>query len=263
MLKNVDIYGHWGGRGTSMVASRAFDDRGQSLGWPAATRVPQPRAVGDTTHVCTHYHALHNVRRSLHDHVGSSLAGLTMSIDIASRALADDRTDIAQLLDDLRSDVTALLDHVRLLITDSDPRPHEGSVAVALRSMVIGMSRVAGDGMAISLDVDTGFGAVPEDVAWAAFWIVREAMTNVLKHSRARSCAVTLSVRLDHVHVQVRDDGVGLKDARPGGGAGLAIMTSRATDHGGWCSIERGSPRGVVVTALLPLLDSVRPGEVR
>lgn len=241
-----------------MVASRAFDDRGQSLGWPAAARVPHPRAVGDTTHVCTHYHALHDVRRSLHDQVGSALAGMTMSIDLASRALADDRSETARLLDDLRADVTALLEHVRLLITGSDPRPHEGSVAVALRSMIIGMSRVAGDGMAISLDVDPGIVTVPEDVAWAAFWIVREAMTNVLKHSRARNCAVTLSVRLDHMHVQVRDDGVGLDHARPGG-AGLAIMTSRATDHGGWCSIERGSPRGVVVTALLPLLESARP----
>ena len=246
-----------------MVASRAFDDRGQSLGWPAETRIPHPRAVGDTTHVCAHYHALHDVRRSLHDHVGATLAGLTMSIDLAGRALAENRPDTTRLLEELRADVTALLEHVRLLITDSDPRPHEGSVGVALRSMIIGMSRVAGEGIAISLDVDPGIGTVPEDVAWSAFWIVREAMTNVLKHSRARNCAVTLSVRLDHLHVQVRDDGVGLDEGRPGGGAGLAIMTSRATDHGGWCSIERASPRGVVVTALLPLLESVRPQGVR
>lgn len=246
-----------------MVASRAFDDRGQSHGWPAATRVPDPRAVDDTTHVCAHYHALHDVRRSLHDHVGSSLAGLTMSIDLARRSLADDRVDTARLLDDLRADVTALLDHVRLLITDSDPGPRDGGVAVALRSMIVGMSRVAGDATAISLDVDPRIAAVPEDVAWAAFWIVREAMTNVLKHSGARNCAVTLTVRADHLHVQVRDDGVGMDAARPGGGAGLAIMTSRATDHGGWCSIERASPHGVVVNALLPLLESVRPREVR
>jgi len=239
-----------------MVASRAFDDRGQSRGWPAATGVPHTvddTTHDDTTHVCAHYHALHDVRRSLHDHVGSSLAGMTMSIELVGRSLADDRSDTAALLDDLRTDVTALLAHVRLLITDSDPHPHKGDVAVALRSMITGMSRVAGDAMTISLDVDPRIAAVPEDVAWAAFWIVREAMTNALKHSGARTCAVTLTVRPDHVHVQVRDDGVGMAAARPGGGAGLAIMTSRATDHGGWCSIERASPRGVVVTALLPL----------
>jgi signal transduction histidine kinase len=248
-----------------MVASRAFDDRGQSPGWPAVTRVPHPRAVGDT-HVCTHYHALHNVRRSLHDHVGSSLAGLTMSIDLARRALTADRIadrgDAVRLLADLREDVTALLEHVRHLITDSDPRPHDGSVAVALRSMISGMSHAAGDTIAITLEIDPRITAVPEDVAWAAFWIVREAMTNVYKHSSARACAVSLCVRHEQLHVQVRDNGVGLGAARPGS-AGMVNMRSRATDLGGWCSVERGSPRGVVVTALLPLLESVRPREVR
>lgn len=246
-----------------MMASRAFDERGQSCGWPAEPHVPHQRATGDTTHVCTHYDTLRNVRRDLHDLVGSALAGMTMSIDLASRALADDPDDTARMLADLRTDVTALLAHVRKLLTDSDSRPHEGSMAVALRSMISGMSRAVGDTMAISLDVDPRIAAVPADVAWAAFWIVREAMTNVVRHSRARHCAVALSVRHDQLHVQVRDDGVGMTDIRPGSGAGLDNMTSRATDHGGWCSIERGSPSGVVVTALLPLLESVRPREVR
>lgn len=246
-----------------MAASRAFDERGQSCGWPAEARVPQQRGLRRDVHVCSHYHNLLMVQRDLHDQVGSSLAGMTMTIDVARRSLAKDSAEADRVLTELRADVTALMAHVRQLLTTSGPQPHGGSVTVALHSMISGMSRAVADRMAITLDVDPRLGAVADDVAWAAFWIVREAMTNVLKHSAAQHCTVTLAVRGDELHVRVQDDGVGIGPARPGRGAGLANMTSRATDHGGWCAIEPLRPSGVAVTAWFPLRAAARPKEVR
>jgi len=60
-------------------------------------------------------------------------------------------------------------------------------------------------------------------------------------------------VRHDELHVRISDDGVGMGSTRPAGGAGLANMTSRATERGGWCSIEPATPNGVTVTAGFPL----------
>jgi signal transduction histidine kinase len=229
-----------------MMASRAFDERhgGQTCGRPAAP------AGTDTA--CPHYDTLRTVQRDLHDQVGSSLAGISMTIDVARRSLATDRAEADRVLTDLRADVTSLMDHVRQLLTGG-PRPHGGNVAVALRAMLSGMSRAAADRMAISVRIDPRLGEIPDDVAWAAFWIVREAMTNVLKHSGARHCDVTLSVGPGELYVRVQDDGVGMHRVRRSGGAGLANMTSRATERGGWCSIEPTSPRGVAVTAWFPL----------
>jgi signal transduction histidine kinase len=238
-----------------MSASRAFDERGQSCGWPAEARVPQQRG----THVCPHYHTLLMVQRDLHDQVGSSLAGMTMTIDVARRSLARNNPETEQVLTELRADVTTLMANVRQLLTECGPAPSSGSVPAALRSMISGMSRSVAGRMAITLDIDPRLGSIPDDVAWAAFWIVREAMTNVLKHSGAQHCTVTLTVRGDELHLRVQDDGVGLRGPRQPGGAGLANMTSRATDQGGWCSIEPHAPSGVAVTAWFPL----RAREVR
>lgn len=244
-----------------MSASRAFDERhgGHACALPDDTVVPQQRG----TLVCPHYHALLMVRRDLHDQVGSTLAGMTMTIDVARRSLTSSNPETDRLLTDLRADVTALMAHVRQLLNDDGQRSG-GSVATALRSMVSGMSRTAAGRMAISLDIDPRLDTIDEDVAWAAFWIVREAMTNVLKHSRARHCAVTLSVRRTELQVRVQDDGVGIRDTdRAAGGTGLTNMTARATDQGGWCSIEPRKPSGVAVTAWLPLGEPARQKEVR
>jgi signal transduction histidine kinase len=247
-----------------MVASGAFDERGQSCGWPAEALVPQQRGLRRDVHICSHYHNLLMVQRDLHDQVGSSLAGMTMTIDVARRSLAQDSAATDLMLTELRADVTKLMTYVRHLLTTSGPQPHAGKVTVALHSMISGMSRAVADRMAISLDVDPRLGTVADDIAWAAFWIVREAMTNVLKHSSARHCAVRVTVRGDELHVRVQDDGVGLGGARGGHGAGLANMTSRATDHGGWCAIEPLRPGGVAVTAWFPLhATAALPKELR
>ncbi|HEX4721458.1 MAG TPA: ATP-binding protein [Pseudonocardiaceae bacterium] len=247
-----------------MAASRAFDERGQSCGWPAEALVPRQRGVRRDVHVCSHYQNLQMVQRDLHDQVGSSLAGMTMTIDVARRSLASDSAEADRVLIELRTDVTKLIAYVRQLLATNDAQPHGGSVAVALHSMIGGMSRAVADRMVITLDVDPRIGTVDDDIAWAAFWIVREAMTNVLKHSSARHCAVRVTVRGDELHVRVQDDGVGLGGARGGHGAGLANMTSRATDHGGWCAIEPLRPGGVAVTAWFPLhATAALPKELR
>ena len=236
-----------------MVASRAYDQRhgGQTRGWPGPQRVgtdvPHPH---DTA--CPHYSTLRTMQRDLHDQVGSSLAGMTMTIDVARRSLATDNAEADRVLTDLRADVMSLMHLVRQLAT-STPLPQGIDAAVALRAMLNGMSRAVADRMAISLEIDPRLSEVPDDTAWAACGIVREAMTNVLKHSSARHCDVTLSVGPGQLHIRVQDDGVGMPTPRRSGGAGLANMTSQATERGGWCSIEPTSPRGVAVTAWLPL----------
>jgi signal transduction histidine kinase len=192
------------------------------------------------------------VQRELHDHVGSSLAGMTMTIDMALRSLTTDSVEAKRVLTDLRADVMSLIDHVRQLLT-GNPLPHRGNVTLALRRMLGGMGRAVADRMTISLTLDPLLGSVPEDVAWAAFSIVREAMTNVLKHSCAQHCAVTLSLLPDELTVRVQDDGVGMHQVRRAGGTGLANMRSRAAEQGGWCAIEPMAPTGVAVTAWFPL----------
>jgi signal transduction histidine kinase len=87
----------------------------------------------------------------------------------------------------------------------------------------------------------------------ATYRIVAEAVTNVIRHARARRCAVRLTRAEDRLAIEVSDDGVGF--GPDGGGTaavGLASIRSRVDELGGECEI-RTTATGTTVRAHLPL----------
>jgi signal transduction histidine kinase len=84
----------------------------------------------------------------------------------------------------------------------------------------------------------------------AAFRIVQEALTNVVRHAAAGSAVITLACEGGALQVRVRDDGSGLPD-RIVLGVGLTSIRERAEDVGGTVTIA--SDGGTVVEARLPV----------
>ena len=85
--------------------------------------------------------------------------------------------------------------------------------------------------------------------------IVRESVTNVLKHAEATTLDFQLHVRLGRLEMTIADDGRG---CRPGpvsdeGHDGLANMQARATDLGGVVVVSSPAGRGTVVRVCVPL----------
>lgn len=202
--------------------------------------------------------ALGRLRRELHDQVGSSLAGITLQVEAAYRLIEADPSEARRILADAHSDATALVGQVRRIASNRDtagPRPAGPggcSIGTALRRIVQQMNRAVA-GVEIKLELDDRLGTVRDDTASTAFWIVREALANMLKHSSARHCAVTLTMTGDDLRVRVVDDGVGIPPSRRCAGSGLLNMAERAAERGGWCTVESCRPQGAVITAHLPL----------
>jgi signal transduction histidine kinase len=88
----------------------------------------------------------------------------------------------------------------------------------------------------------------------AAYRIVAEALTNVVRHGRAASACVEVALRPDGLHVGVRDDGTGVVTPRADG-VGLRSMRERAEEIGGTFRLSAG-PSGTTVTAVLPLTST-------
>jgi signal transduction histidine kinase len=86
----------------------------------------------------------------------------------------------------------------------------------------------------------------------AAYRIVQEALTNVVKHAQAGRCTVRLTAA-DALEIEIADDGVGLPDKRRAG-VGLLSMRERAEELGGTCVVEALPEGGTRVTARLPML---------
>ena len=85
----------------------------------------------------------------------------------------------------------------------------------------------------------------------AAYRIACEALTNVIRHARATTCHIRLTLD-DELHIEIVDDGVGFTDERRVG-VGLISMRERAEELGGTCLITAAPGHGVRVLATLPV----------
>jgi len=94
---------------------------------------------------------------------------------------------------------------------------------------------------------------LPAAVEVAAYRIVQEALTNVVRHAQAHSCRICLSCEQEMLHVEVSDDGLGQPESSRAG-VGLLSMRERAAELGGTCEITQKSEGGTRVLACLPVL---------
>jgi signal transduction histidine kinase len=190
------------------------------------------------------------LRRDLHDGLGPALAGVTLGLHAAAAYVRRDPDRAVEQLSGLQGQVQeAVADIRRLVYGLRPPALDEVGLALAVRREA---ARWESGELAIQVEVVPELlGALPAAVEAAAYRIASEALTNVARHARARTCQVRL-VRSGDLRVEVCDDGQGL-DGRPAG-VGLAAMRERAAELGGTCRIEALRP-GTRVLARLPLVE--------
>ena len=126
-------------------------------------------------------------------------------------------------------------------------------VAGQLRNLVTGLTPALPRRPAIHVSgpVDD----LREDLVTDLFAVVQEALTNVVRHARARTADIDLTVASGTVTLQVVDDGVGMQSAPRD--VGLGDLRRRATWHGGTLSIGPGAVGGTRLTWSVP--ESRRP----
>lgn len=190
------------------------------------------------------------LRRDLHDGLGPTLAGHSLALERAIHLVEDGDPDAVALLERLHDQTRALVGDVRALVHDlRPPALDELGLLRALRELV------AGFGPSPQVTVDHRGGDLSRLSAAseaAAYRIVAEAVTNVVRHADARTCAVVIEVAGDRVRIMVTDDGRGRPADAPIG-TGTASMTERAEALGGRLHVAGRDGAGTTVTATLPL----------
>jgi len=102
----------------------------------------------------------------------------------------------------------------------------------------------------LSVRVQVSSERLPPEIEASAYFLVAEALTNVIKHAHAARAEVTASVEDGVLQVAIRDDGVGGADP---GGHGLVGMADRVSALGGQLSVDSPEDGGTLVSATLPL----------
>jgi len=98
--------------------------------------------------------------------------------------------------------------------------------------------------------VDVAERRLPPEIEASAYFVVAEALTNVVKHARATRADVTAVIDDGTLRIEVRDDGVGGADPD---GHGLLGLADRVAALGGRLRIDSPSGGGTVLAAELPL----------
>ncbi len=204
------------------------------------------------------------LRRDLHDGLGAQLAALIMQAGAARTLLRSDPDAADRELEDLREELRAAVTEVRRLVLGLRPPALDelglgGALRARLARLDWGGVDTGSGTLSVRFDADADLPPLSAAAEVAAFRIIDEAVTNVVKHAGASSATVTLRLNDQALLITIIDDGVGVKQVSEGSGMGLQSMRERATELGGTCTITAGPDgRGTMVRVTLPTASGER-----
>lgn len=191
------------------------------------------------------------LRRDLHDGLQPALAGVTLGLE-AVRNIVGPESAAERLLDRLKTELEVAGGDVRRLVYDLRPPALDVLGLVGALRQQADRFALSPSGLEVVVDAPEDLHGLPAAVEVAAFRICLEALENVRKHSRARTCVISLVVEDGQLQLEVTDDGVGLPAAGTAG-VGLVAMRERAAELGGTLSVEAQTPSGTRMRTRLPL----------
>jgi signal transduction histidine kinase len=189
--------------------------------------------------------ALRRLERDIHDGPQQRLVRLAMELGRAQHNFDSRPEAVREALADAIIQAQEALEELRALSRGIAPPIlvdrglREALTALATRSTV-----------PVDLDVDSLEGRLDSAVETAAYFVVAEALTNVAKHSHARSCAIGLRHGAGTLRAWVTDDGAG--GAAVGKGFGLQGLDDRVHAAGGRLRVTSPAGGPTTITAELP-----------
>ncbi len=194
------------------------------------------------------------IARELHDGLGQELVAAKLLLHRVLQSKVEDTKqeateEAARLLEQCMQQVRSMSHLLHPPLLD------EVGLLSALGWYADGFAERSG--IATSVVVEPAdFPRLTPELETAIFRIVQESLSNVLRHSQARSAEITVSLRDRHVTARVRDDGRGIDDSvaeqRPGSiGVGIGGMSQRAKEFGGELRLTNTHP-GTLVEVMIP-----------
>ena len=204
------------------------------------------------------------IAADLHDGVGASLSRIAILSEVV-------RQQARSALPDAIPALTAISDNARMVIDDMSDAvwfidPHVDNLhQVVIRARVMASELFDGQSIRWTVeapDVSSGV-ALASEQRRHIYLIIKEALTNVLRHAQATNLVVLVKASHGRLRVEMTDDGVGLNakphnsSDGPGDGHGLENMQRRASALGGTARIESPAQgRGTTIVVDVPLTYS-------
>jgi signal transduction histidine kinase len=186
------------------------------------------------------------IERDLHDGAQQRLVHTVIVQQLALRALHNGDPNLGELM-------AEALRHAEAANAELSELAHGILPSVLTREGLRAGVQALVTRMSLPVRVDVCGERLAAGVEATAYFVVSEALTNVVKHAKAASAEVTAGVRSGVLRVAIRDDGVGGAHARDS--SGLRGLQDRVAAQDGQLFMESAPGEGTLVRALLPLLD--------
>jgi len=189
------------------------------------------------------------IQRNLHDGVQQEIVVLAAKLAMARQRLRRGDASADDLLAEVQADVTALLNEVREFAHAIHPPVlADQGLLEALEAQAARLPL----GVVIETDGTLRGVHYPQQVEATAWYVLSEALTNVVKHAGAEQVRVRLARPDGRLTVEVRDDGAGF-DPGTARGLGLTGLADRISTVDGRLRVESTPGHGTTVRAEIPL----------
>lgn len=196
------------------------------------------------------------IARELHDMVAHSIGIIAIQAGMGSRVMDTQPAETRKALDAIEATSRETLAGLRRVLgglRQADPEPTAPDPAPGLADLEPLVARTRDAGVRVEVRRHGTGRPLPAEIDLSAYRIIQEAVTNVVRHSGARDCSVTVGYAEDALSIEVVDLGGGGTEGAPGAGYGLVGMRERVGMLRGEFSAGPRPEGGFRVAARLPL----------
>ncbi|MCM3874814.1 MAG: ATP-binding protein [Thermoanaerobaculia bacterium] len=202
------------------------------------------------------------VATDLHDDIGADLSEIAILSELAGKR---DESQREPLIREIGSSARRLVDTLSDVVWSTDPSKDDlGSVVQRIRHFA--SNTLESRGIEWKLEVPEKLGALTLDPERRRqiFLILKEAVTNVARHSGCTRASLRILLAADALSITIEDDGRGfdISSEAPASGHGLASMRARAVSLGAEFRVESHPSGGTRIVLLVPLA-AARPASGR
>jgi signal transduction histidine kinase len=197
------------------------------------------------------------ISQDLHDGIIQSIYAVGLSLEDVPDLMTEDQAEATERVDRAIDRLNVTIGDIRGFITGLEA-PSDTTLKAALEAIVLEIAR--DPRLTVQLDLagaDAVDGRLSGAATHALLQILREAISNTVRHSRASTARVRFAVDGDVASLEVADEGRGFDASRrpDAGHFGLANLRDRAAAAGGVIEIDSEAGKGTRIIVRLPLLE--------
>ena len=196
----------------------------------------------------------------LHDGILQSLATIILRLESCRSQLLDSQKELGRDLEGVEDYTRNSMTEIRNFLAGKEPQPlAPGTLIEKLRDELKFLHQSLG--LEVILESEPEDPNLPHHIEREVYYALREALTNVTKHSHASQAEIKIIQTPDLLQASLKDNGVGFDQGNQKNrmGLGLSGMEDRIKKIGGRLTIKSSPGLGTTVMFAIPLIERTQP----